>query len=335
MKKSTRTLARIVGLVLGLLFLSPLLAAVMASSLAQCPDLFEPNEDFGTALAILPPTPIESYICSVIDVDFFKFSVVAGEEIVVSLTNLPADYDLRLYDPQGAVVEQSFRAGFVSEYVSHTATLAGDYRVEVYGFNGVFDQTFPYRLRVFVGPCPDLSEPNDDFDSASVLGLGSRQGYICTETDQDWYKFGATAGQLITLDLINLPADYDIGLYHPVTRALVTQSTNAGTADEQIIHLPDTTGEYRVVVVGFANAFDRANSYDLWLNLGGASTATPTPTSTATTQAGSPTPTATPTATSTGPAIRYVRRREMTRTMTAATATTPAAPSSAAWTRPA
>ena len=123
---------------------------------STCPDAYEPNESFGAAITIPTGSPIQSYVCNAIDVDYFQFGVIAGQTITVDLTNLPADYDLELFDPSQGSVGSSASGGTADEHITHTATASGAYRVKVLGYNGVFDAANPYTLRVQLsgGPAP-------------------------------------------------------------------------------------------------------------------------------------------------------------------------------------
>ena len=80
------------------------------------------------------------------DVDWFRFSVAAGTRALLTLGNLPADYDLRLYSGCSALLESSTRPGRqFDEIYRHLP--AGTYGVKVSGFEGAHS-TSSYRLRL-------------------------------------------------------------------------------------------------------------------------------------------------------------------------------------------
>src|SRR5262249_18365179 len=67
-------------------------------------------------------------------------------------------------------------------------------------------------------PIPEV-EPNDQLDSATPLqingsGYTARSGTISTANDIDLYRLTAQPGAQVTLNLTQLPADYDILLDH-------------------------------------------------------------------------------------------------------------------------
>ncbi len=166
-------------------------------------------------------------------------------------------------------------------------------------------------LQVCLGEsvCPlDPHEPNDNFDEATGIETDvSYYGlFICPAGDVDWYRFGAQAGDEITVDMYNLPADYDLRLYDPLG-ALVGESAAGGTADERVVHTAELTGEYRAFVFGYNDTWS-TGEYVLRAEAHVPPSATPPPTATFTatpthtptaTPTSTPTPTATPTRTAT------------------------------------
>jgi len=234
-----------------------------------CPDQYEPNEDFASAITMAPGLDIQSYICNAQDLDWFKFDVTAGEVIIANLTNLPADYDLYLYDPEEAFIECSTCAGAESENITHTALSSGAYRVLIRGFDyNHWDDANPYTLNVGVVSCPDQYEPNDSFEDAIEITSGTEiQSYVCDEADVDWFKFDVGAGQWIVVGLTNLPEDYDLELHDP-TGVIVRESAFGGTTSEQIEWFADSAGAWRVKVSGYDASFDAANPYTLKVQVG-------------------------------------------------------------------
>jgi bacillolysin len=87
---------------------------------------------------------------SAADSDYYRVSVPAGGKIAVSLTQLPADYDLYLADPGRNIVAVSRYGGTANEYVFYTAPAAGAHYVYVVGFNHAYVPLTPYRLMVQV-----------------------------------------------------------------------------------------------------------------------------------------------------------------------------------------
>ncbi len=110
-------------------------------------DPFEPNNTFEQATALTPGAPLLAYIDTVADIDYYKLTVpAAGRQIAVSLTQLPADYDLYLTDAARALVAWSRYGGLANEYIFYTAPSAGTYYLWVVGYNKAYDPAQSYRL---------------------------------------------------------------------------------------------------------------------------------------------------------------------------------------------
>ncbi|MEO6404790.1 MAG: reprolysin-like metallopeptidase [Ferruginibacter sp.] len=80
------------------------------------------------------------------DNDYYKFVITTGGTITISLTNLPADYQLALLNTTGTTLQTSATNG--NETINATVT-AGTYYARVYPKNnGSFNATNCYTLRV-------------------------------------------------------------------------------------------------------------------------------------------------------------------------------------------
>ncbi len=253
------------------------LVSIRRTSDVSCPkDPYESNDTFGTAydattdfrdfggLNIMD----DAYLCPSLDVDFYQFPVQAGETIHASISSLPADYDLHLYDPDGNVVAYSLNGGLQDETIDYVATKTGNYRARVIGSQSSWSATEAYSMRIYTEVtsqpgCGDSAyEPNESFSQAAAISPGVIQAYLCDATDEDWFRFDVTAGQTIQVSLTNLPADYDLFLYNP-SGDTVGESLQSGTTDESISHQALTSGAYRVRVVGYQGAYNATTPYRL------------------------------------------------------------------------
>ncbi len=136
--------------------------------------------------------------------------------------------------------------------------------------------------------CPGNDAANDPSGAVPLSVPSDKNEYICPSGDEDWYRFPASAGQVIHVTLSSLPADYDVYLYRP-DGTEAGRSVNGGALDEAISYIADAAGEWRVKVVGWSGAFSSSDPYLLRIEV-----RAPTPTATATWA-----PTSTPTCTST------------------------------------
>ena len=105
------------------------------------------GDSFDAAAVVSAPASYNEYICAIGDEDWYRFSVI-GTDINVSLTSLPADYDLYLYRPDGSLADQSENSGTADESISFTADMSGDWRVMILGYNGAWDPSDSYSLLI-------------------------------------------------------------------------------------------------------------------------------------------------------------------------------------------
>lgn len=105
------------------------------------------NNSRTTAPTIALNTNKLSQIGSSTDVDWWKFTLSATTTVTLTLSTLPADFDLQLRRSNGNVISTSQNGSTLNETI--TATLAaGTYYAYVYGYNGAFSTSVCYTLRV-------------------------------------------------------------------------------------------------------------------------------------------------------------------------------------------
>lgn len=136
------------------------------SSATTCTDAWENNNTSGTARTIAVNTNIQAIIGSSSDNDWFKFTNTSSQSrIRIDLTNLPADYDVRLYRGTNTQVGIGQNGGTTSEVIILNTTTVATYYVRVYGYNGAFNASQCYTLR------------------ASISGTNFREGELEQEVE--------------------------------------------------------------------------------------------------------------------------------------------------------
>lgn len=109
------------------------------------------NGTAGGAALIPFNTDIKGLISPSGDNDYYRFVITTGGTATITLTTLPADYDVKLYSSNGTTqLAISQNGGTASETISRTYT-AGTYYVHVYGYNNANNATNCYTLRVALG----------------------------------------------------------------------------------------------------------------------------------------------------------------------------------------
>ncbi|WP_128331691.1 S8 family serine peptidase [Apibacter sp. HY039] len=240
-------------------------------TVVSCIQNYEPNESFTTAAPINTNTNYYAGIGSATDKDYYKFTISAVSNIVATLANLPKDYDLKIYNSSFIQIGSSTKSGTSSESITLNNLPAGTYYVLVYGYNGNFDLSQCYHLKVSTTPvtssCINNYEPNESFATAVALRTNTTYSAgIGSATDKDYYKFILGSKSNINITLQNLPKDYDLKLYNS-SKTQIGSSTFSGTTNETIAMNNLAPGTYYILVYGHAGNFDLSKCYNLRINV--------------------------------------------------------------------
>ena len=125
-------------------------SATFTTSSEGCTDNYEPNNSRSSSLP-LSPTGVDliAQIATSTDNDWYRFANTSAQRnIRLDLTNLPADYDLRLY--QNNTLRRTSQNGGTTPEVCiwNTSKVASNWYAYVYGYNGAFSNTQCYTLRI-------------------------------------------------------------------------------------------------------------------------------------------------------------------------------------------
>lgn len=114
---------------------------------STCSDNYESNNSRTAAKVIPLGSPITAKISTSSDVDWFRFNNTSTQRrIRVTMTNLPADYDMRLYRNNSQVAISQNDGTNDEQIIFNTTTAATTYYVQVYGYNGAFNNNSCYNL---------------------------------------------------------------------------------------------------------------------------------------------------------------------------------------------
>lgn len=157
-------------------------AQFTTTAVVTCPGIHDVSTN-GTAsgAATIPfNTDIKGLINPSGDNDYYRFVVTTGGTATITLTTLPANYNIRLYSSNGtSLLASSTRTGTNSETISRTYT-AGTYFVRVNGNNSsAFNATNCYTLRVALGTATSaeggIMEPVTDKPVLALFPNPARQ----------------------------------------------------------------------------------------------------------------------------------------------------------------
>lgn len=202
----------------------------------DCPDRYEPNNSRAAAMAICEE-PLQSYICSAQDVDFFLSCAGEGTSFssFVELYDLPADYDLFVYDGE-AELGRSTNVGTRAERVDIAGLPAGkSVYIQVVGADGAHDPDQPYTLK--------YTRNNGVFTSTPTTTATWTPSSTATESPSATPPpFTATAtaatGPALFVDAVTSPT------------TLIRQTISGQTDPGAIVKIDCETGIYQMAAVG-------------------------------------------------------------------------------------
>ena len=119
------------------------------SAAPTCSDPYESNNSRNAAKTVAVNTDLFARIGTSTDKDWFRFSTVSGStNLRIVVDQLPADYDIRLYNSSGSQLAISQQSGTTSEVIVRNTTAATTYFIQIYGYNSAFNSTLCYRFRI-------------------------------------------------------------------------------------------------------------------------------------------------------------------------------------------
>ena len=128
----------------------------------------------------------------------------------------------------------------------------------------VMSTFFLFFSTILVSANTSEVENNNTFGTANSLTLGvEMNGKISTTSDEDYFKFNVSNGQIINVSLSDIPSwcDYDIKLYNN-TQTQVSYSNKSGNANEYIKHTATSSGTYYVRIYSYSG-YSPYSSYAL------------------------------------------------------------------------
>jgi len=172
--------------------------ATFTTSAAGCTDVYEPNES-RTAAALIPVnSAITAKISSNADKDYFKFTnSSSAPKIKVTLSGLPGDYDLKLYNSSGTLLATSQNGGTASETITYNTTTVGTYYAYVYGYGGAYSNTLCYSLLAQTS-ATNFRELNGAAEKTTGIIL-----YPNPSKGEFYFDYNTTAAQDATLSVVD------------------------------------------------------------------------------------------------------------------------------------
>ena len=124
-----------------------------ASGTGSCESAYDvsTNETISGAAVIPFNTRVTGLINPTGDIDHYKFKMNTSGTITLSLTDLPADYDIKLLNSAGSQLAISQNGSTTNESISFTVTAGVTYYAQVYGYSGATNASLCYSVQVTLG----------------------------------------------------------------------------------------------------------------------------------------------------------------------------------------
>lgn len=128
-------------------------AQFTTTAVAVCPGSYDVSTNGSRSGAATIPlnTDVKGLVNPSNDNDYYKFIITTGGTITITLTTLPANYQLALQNSSGSTLQSSTNSGTNNETINRNVS-AGTYYARVYPNNGsAWNATNCYTLRVQTG----------------------------------------------------------------------------------------------------------------------------------------------------------------------------------------
>ncbi len=135
----------------------------------SCADTYEPNNSRSGSLPLIPiAADINARISTATDRDWYRFANTAAQRnIRIDLFNLPADYDLQFFQNATRRATSQNDATNPEFIIFNTNTVASNWYAYVYGYNGAFNNTSCYTLRVTLSSSGFRTDGSTDGETSS------------------------------------------------------------------------------------------------------------------------------------------------------------------------
>lgn len=167
-----------------------------------CANNYESNNTRQTATSIAVNTNVLSMIGSTTDKDYYRITTTnAAPKLKVTLSTLPFDYDVRLYNANGTQIGISQLGGVSTETIKYNASAVGaTYYIQVYGYGGAYSLSNCYTLNASTSNVNwrlDGSE-NSDLTDKTELNI-----FPNPASDKIAVQFYAEANNEVVLNIYN------------------------------------------------------------------------------------------------------------------------------------
>lgn len=200
-----------------------------AAAGGPCPGAYdvEPNGSTGQAQTIPLNTDVRGTLGARGDNDYYRLSIINGGTIQISLTSLPANYDMALLNSSGAPIATSANNGTSSETINANVSSGATYYIRIYPRNnGAWNASLCYTLN-------------------AGGGTATREdGRWITSNGTKMNLFPNPAGKTLNVSLEGMSDKAEIKVYNIMGNLVMRQLTSSTNIQLNVAKLP--AGVYMV-----------------------------------------------------------------------------------------
>ena len=172
----------------------------------SCNDTYEVNNTSRQAKTIGLGSTVSAMISSSADIDWFKITAPNNSNytLQVTLANLPADYDLYVYDKNLTQVGGSTNTGTSNEIVTYNSNARkATYYIKVLGKNGAYNTSQCYNLLAQVSNSPN-SASSKSYPTNEVTEISEKQSLYPNPASEFVYlNFNSATEAVVNIQIIN------------------------------------------------------------------------------------------------------------------------------------
>lgn len=198
----------------------------------SCNSLYDgtTHNSFATAVAIPFNTNVNGTISSATDVDYYKFTITTKGTATVTLTTLPANYDLHIYNNSQSQVAVSKNTGTTSETITRSYA-KGNFYIKIIAPNKAFNATSCYTLNITPG----------------TATLNSENAQAITKSDNSLHLYPNPVTSVLNVNASALKAGATIKVVDIFGKMVLQKQASSSNTQIDVSKL--TGGTYLLVIV--------------------------------------------------------------------------------------
>jgi hypothetical protein len=168
-------------------------------TISSCTDKYEDNNTKSSAKVLLPNSTISANIGSATDNDWFKFANTSAQRYIkLTLSNIPLDYQIRLYDSNFTLIAEGISSSAVAKALKWNNGKVGSFYIQIFSKNAIFSTQNCYELKIETSANVFKSYNKESADNQEVANDFSVE--IAPNPVHEYAKISISADKNMLLD---------------------------------------------------------------------------------------------------------------------------------------